>query len=173
MRNNIYLIGPMGVGKTTIGRILARRLGMEFADADYEIEHRTGVSIATIFDIEGEEGFRQRESGVVQELADRSGIVLATGGGAVLAEANRRVMRDSGLVIYLRAPIDILVERTRSAKHRPLLQRGDPKQVLESLLAVRGPIYEAAADLVMDTDRRAPSTIAGQLVKRIHKKWKS
>lgn len=163
---NIFLIGPMGVGKSTIGRQLASMLHKEFEDTDHEIERRTGVDIPTIFDIEGEDGFRKRESQVVDEFTQRVGMVLATGGGVVLREENRRALR-RGFVVYLAADIDTLVERTRRDRNRPLLQNTDRRQKFEELMAERDPLYRAEADMVVDTDHRSAKTVAKEIVDRL------
>lgn len=161
---NIFLVGMMGAGKTTVGKALARRLGRTFVDCDREIVERTGVPIATIFEIEGEEGFRRRESQVLAELAGRRGTVVATGGGAVLAEANRRAMRASGTVIYLRVALDHLHERTRRDTARPLLATGDRRATLRDLLDKRDPLYREAADLVVDSGAQSPATLAQRVI---------
>jgi shikimate kinase len=164
MPRNIFLIGPMGVGKTTIGRQLAGMLGMDFADSDQEIEKRTGVSISTIFDIEGEAGFRRRESAMIEELSALPHTVLATGGGAVLAEENRRILRKRGHVVYLHASIDAQVERTRSSRNRPLLENADDRRArLEELMNIREPLYRQEADLVVDTEGRSASKVAREI----------
>ncbi len=134
---NIFLIGPMGSGKSTIGRHLAELLKMNFVDADHEIERRTGASIPLIFEIEGEAGFRKRETAVIDELTRKENVVLATGGGAVIAEANRRALHSRGTVVYLQAPLDTLFERTRKDRNRPLLQTENPRARLEALLRER------------------------------------
>lgn len=148
---NIYLVGMMGCGKTTVGRQLAKRLKRRFADADHEIEARTGVRIPTIFEIEGEAGFRRRESKVIAELAAEADLVLATGGGAVLDPANREVMSGSGLVIYLNAPPALLYERTRHDRNRPLLQVADPLAKISELFVIRDPLYREMAHLIVDS----------------------
>ena len=158
----------MGVGKTTIGRQLARQLKMKFVDTDREIERRTGATINLIFDIEGESGFRDREEKILAELCGRENIVLATGGGAILREANRRSLRRSGTVIYLHAPISTLLERTRNSKSRPLLQTENPRAKLSELLAERDPLYRQEADFVMDSNRRSASSVARSIIKRLH-----
>jgi shikimate kinase len=158
--SNIFLIGMMGAGKTTIGRALARRLGLEFADTDRELVERTGVSVATIFEIEGEEGFRRRESALLAELCARSGLVVATGGGVVLQEANRERMRASGTVVYLRARLERLWERTRHDSSRPLLATPDPRATLTRLLEAREPLYLACAHVVVDTGSQSATTLA-------------
>ena len=161
----------MGAGKTTIGRQLAAALHLEFVDSDHEIEERTGVNIPTIFDIEGEEGFRKREAAVIDELTQRDGIVLATGGGAVLREENRQHLNERGLVIYLYATIDRLMERTRRDKNRPLLQTEDPRAKLTELMEVRDPLYRQVADIVYDTGADSVGQAARDLVKLVKDKF--
>lgn len=148
---NIFLIGLMGAGKTTIGRQLAQSLGKQFIDSDHEIEARTGVNIPLIFELEGESGFREREAAVIDELTARDNVVLATGGGAVLREENREHLKQRGTVIYLQATVDQLLERTRKDKNRPLLQTEDPRARLSTLLQEREPLYLELADLVVTT----------------------
>ncbi|MHB1942570.1 MAG: shikimate kinase AroK [Acidiferrobacteraceae bacterium] len=162
---NVFLIGPMGVGKSTIGRHLSDLLGLRFLDSDQEIEQRTGASIPWIFEIEGEEGFRRRESQVIDELAHREGVVLATGGGAVLREENRACLSAHGFIVYLEASLDTLLERTRRDRHRPLLQQGDPREALEALIVVRHPLYLGLADLVISTDRRSATAVAHEVAR--------
>jgi 3-dehydroquinate synthase len=151
--NNIFLVGLMGAGKTTIGRMLARRLGMRFADSDHEIEARTGASVPWIFEIEGEPSFRKREAEMIRELTAGSGLVLATGGGAVLNPDSRRLLAERGTVIYLRASVNSILARTAHDKNRPLLQTADPRKKLEDLTAQREPLYREIADIVLDTGR--------------------
>jgi len=148
---NIFLIGPMGSGKTTIGRQLAKQLHMEFFDSDQEIENKTGANIPLIFELEGEKGFRKRESAMIDELTQKDDVVLATGGGAVLAEENRKILRQRGLVVYLSATIEQLWERTRLDKNRPLLQTENPQEKIKSLLEERDPLYREVADIIVDT----------------------
>lgn len=150
--DNIFLIGPMGAGKTTIGRQIAKNLGVDFVDSDHEIEQRTGASIPLIFEIEGEEGFRRREREVIDDLTRRKGIVLATGGGAVLDTANRNHLAGRGTVIYLRASLDHLLKRTARDRNRPLLQTEDPRARLEGIIKIRDPLYREIADIIIDTD---------------------
>ncbi len=166
-KRNIILVGPMGAGKSTIGRRLANLLGREFVDSDKEIEARTGVDIPTIFEFEQENGFRDRESAVIEELTRREGIVLATGGGAILRPANRQHMKERGFVIYLRTSVDEQLRRTAHDKNRPLLQTADPRAKLEALLAERGPLYTEVADLIVDTDRGNARALAQRIVKRL------
>ncbi|BCX82084.1 shikimate kinase [Methylomarinovum caldicuralii] len=161
--SNIYLVGPMGAGKTTVGRLLARELEKQFYDSDREIETRTGVDIPTIFEYEGEEGFRRREAEVLHDLVALEDIVLATGGGIILREENRRLLRDHGFVVYLYCPVAKQVERTARDTHRPLLQTADPKKRLTELLAVRAPLYESIADYTINTGECA----SRQAVKKI------
>ena len=151
--NNIFLVGLMGAGKTTIGRLLARRLDMTFIDSDHEIEARTGATIPWIFEIEGEASFRRREADVIRELTAQNGIVLATGGGAVLNPDSRALLAERGTVIYLRASVSSILQRTAHDKNRPLLQTADPRKKLEDLTAQREPLYREIADMVIDTGR--------------------
>ncbi|HVP08897.1 MAG TPA: shikimate kinase [Burkholderiales bacterium] len=157
----------MGAGKTTVGRLLARRLKRVYYDSDEEIERRCGVRIAVIFDIEGEAGFRARESQVIAELCALEGIVLATGGGAVLAEANRRCLATRGTVVYLHARPAQLWQRVRHDRNRPLLATPEPQKKLEELYAVRDPLYREVADLVVDTGRQSPQTLTRELLARL------
>jgi shikimate kinase len=151
-QRSIFLIGPMGAGKSTIGRALATRLDKVFVDADRELEERTGASISLIFEIEGEASFRSREARLLEELTRKPDVVLATGGGAVLSAANRRYLRARGLVVYLRAPIEQLIARTRRDRRRPLLNTADPEAKLTQLLAERDPLYRETADMIIDTE---------------------
>ena len=163
MPQNLFLIGPMGVGKTTIGRHLARLLRLDFLDSDQEIEKRTGATIPLIFEIEGEAGFRKRETEILDELTAHESVVLATGGGAVLAESNRRVLRKRGLVIYLHASVDTQLARTSKSRHRPLLETDDRRSKLEELMRVREPLYRQEADLIVDTENRSPLSVAREI----------
>jgi shikimate kinase len=162
-KRNLFLIGPMGVGKSTIGRLLAAELHLDFYDSDRVIEERTGADIPWIFDMEGESGFRDRETAVLQELAAEQGAVVATGGGIVVRPANAEIMKSSGVVVYLTASIDQLVERTARDKKRPLLQVDNPRQKIIELLAVREPLYREVADVVVNTDKRSPKSVAQEI----------
>jgi shikimate kinase len=166
-QGNVFLVGPMGAGKTTIGRHLASLLHKRFVDVDQEIEKRTGVTIPLIFEIEGEAGFRRRESTVIDELTRETDIVLATGGGAVLLEESRKLLKERGTVVYLQADIETLVERTRRDRNRPLLQTADPRGKIGELLRQREPIYREVADVVVDTGQRAPSSVARDIITRL------
>jgi len=159
--DNIFLIGLMGAGKTTVGRALARRLQLQFVDCDHEIESRTGVAVRTIFEMEGETGFRQREAAMIAELSARNGVVMATGGGAVLNAANRDHLKARGTTIYLRARLEDLYRRTRHDRERPLLQTSDPLGRLRELLEQRRPWYEQTAHLIIDTgDQGVPRLVS-------------
>lgn len=153
INQNIFLIGLMGAGKTTIGRQIASELSLEFFDSDHEIEKRTGVTITHIFDIEGEDGFRKRETTVLSELTEKKGIVLATGGGAILKPENRQFLMSRGTTIYLYANVDTLFERTSKDRNRPLLQTENPKEKLEELFNIRDPLYRETADIIIDTGK--------------------
>jgi shikimate kinase len=160
---NIYLVGLMGAGKTSVGRVLAKRLRKTFLDSDHEIEARTGVRIPVIFEIEGEAGFRRREVAVVQELVTQTDIVLATGGGVILDPQNRRALHATGTVIYLRASPNELWLRTRHDRNRPLLQTADPLARLQQLHAERDALYRETAHLIVDTGNQALRTLVGRL----------
>lgn len=164
---NIFLVGLMGAGKTSVGRQLAARLGKTFVDSDHEIEARTGTTIPVIFEVEGEAGFRRREAEVIDELTQQSGIVLATGGGAVLDAATRAHLKSRGLTIYLSAKVVDLWYRTRNDRNRPLLDCGDPRQRLENLLALRDPLYREVADLVVETGRPSVNHLSASIVEMI------
>jgi len=162
-KRNVYLVGPMGAGKSTIGRVLAAELHLGFRDSDRVIEERTGADIPWIFDMEGEEGFRDRESAVLVELSQMQDMVIATGGGIILRTQNCDMMRASGYVCYLTASTEQLVERTARDKKRPLLQVENPRQKIIDLLALRDPLYRAAADFIINTDRRSPKLVAQEI----------
>ncbi|WP_082446337.1 MULTISPECIES: shikimate kinase AroK [Gulbenkiania] len=170
LAGNFFLVGLMGAGKTTVGRALARRSGKTFYDSDHEIERRTGVKVATIFDIEGETRFRDRESAVIADLVRLNDIVLATGGGAVLRPQNREALRAHGTVIYLRANIEDLLARTQHDKNRPLLQTADPRAKLESLFAERDPLYREIADIVVDTTQQNVNLLVSRLEQQLQKR---
>lgn len=165
--NNIFLVGMMGAGKTTVGRTLARRLGRSFVDSDHEIEARTGVSISVVFEIEGEAGFRKRETEALERLTAMDQLVLATGGGAVLAAGNRELLRSRGCVLYLHGQPRDLWLRTRHDRTRPLLQGGDSRERLEQLYEQRDPLYREVADLVVDTGRQSAGILVGTLLPRL------
>lgn len=164
MKGNVFLVGPMGAGKTSIGRQLARRLKRPFWDTDKELERRTGVDIPTIFEFEGEAGFRVRERAILDELTALDGIVLATGGGAILDEANRLRLKTRGRTVYLKASVETQLRRTSHDRNRPLLQTEDPQRTLRELLEHREPLYLEVADLVVDTDRGGVHTIVARIV---------
>ncbi len=161
----------MGAGKTTVGRILARHFARPFLDSDHEIEARTGVKVPVIFEIEGEAGFRQRESLVIAELTQRTGIVLATGGGVIIDPANRVALRTSGFVVYLHAQASDLWQRTQQDRNRPLLRTADPEARLTQLYADRDPFYRETAHLIVDTGRQSPHQLAGKLEQQIRNTW--
>jgi shikimate kinase len=167
--NNIYLVGMPGAGKTTVGRQLARRMQRSFIDADHEIEARTGVRIPLIFDIEGEQGFRDRESRVLAELANESNLIVATGGGAVLRPVNRTALKQGGTVVYLHVVPRLLFERTRLDPNRPLLQVADPMQKIEELFAQRDPLYREVADIVINSMGGSINHLVKQVERELNK----
>lgn len=169
---NIYLVGLMGAGKTTVGRVLAKRLGLTFVDSDHEVEARTGVRIPTIFEIEGEDGFRRREAQVIADLSSTGGLVVATGGGVVLRPENRANLTASGFVVYLNVPPHQLHDRIRHDKSRPLLQVEDPLSRLKELHAQRDPLYREVANLVIDSSRLNAQAVALLLIKELGDQWK-
>ena len=160
---NVFLVGPMGSGKSAVGRQLARRLGLDFVDSDEEIAARTGVDIPYIFEREGEPGFRQREAEVIDALTRRSNVLVATGGGAVLRAENRAHLRERGCVVYLRTSVDQQLARTRRSDSRPLLNNPDPRGTLARLYAERSPLYAEVAHVTVDTDGRKVRTVVDQL----------
>ncbi|NMH60042.1 shikimate kinase AroK [Alteromonas ponticola] len=166
-KRNIFLVGPMGAGKSTIGRHLADELHLEFFDSDQEIERRTGADIAWIFDLEGEDGFRKREEDIINDLTDKQGIVLATGGGSVVSKAVRNRLSARGIVVYLQTTIDKQVARTQRDKRRPLLQNGNAEQVLRDLAGERNPLYEEVADYIVETDDQSARAVASQIISQI------
>lgn len=169
---SIFLVGLMGAGKTSVGKLLAKRLGKSFYDSDHVVESRTGVRIPVIFEIEGEPGFRARESAAIDELTQMKNIVLATGGGAILNESNRAALKARGTVVYLRASVDELWNRTRHDKNRPLLQTADPKARIQELMQQRDPLYREVAHFVVETGTQSLKSLItrleGMLVKRAH-----
>ncbi|MBT6276882.1 MAG: shikimate kinase AroK [Chromatiales bacterium] len=165
--DNIFLVGSMGAGKSTIGKQLAKTLRKDFLDTDTEIERRTGVDIPYIFDLEGEEGFRRREQQVISELSQSRDVVMATGGGAILSSENRASLVARGFVVYLYAPLELLIERTSRDRNRPLLADGDPQEVMTKLLEERDPLYRQVADLVMETDQRSTRLVVKDLLNQI------
>ncbi|MBB2898816.1 shikimate kinase AroK [Pseudomonas sp. AS2.8] len=164
---NLFLVGPMGSGKSTIGRLLAKELRLPFKDSDKVIEERTGADIPWIFDVEGEQGFRERERAAIAELCAENGLVMATGGGAVLREDNRQALKHGGRVIYLHASIEQQIERTSRDRNRPLLQTADPAAVLRTLMAMRDPLYREIADIIIETDERPPRLVVLQILDRL------
>ncbi len=167
MNGNIFLVGLMGAGKTTVGKVLAKHLSKTFYDSDHEIEKRTGVKIPHIFEIEGETGFRARETSVIDDLTRLEQIVLATGGGAILNQQNREALSQQGVVIYLRASVDDLWHRTRHDKNRPLLQTQDPQAKLRELFAQRDPLYQEIADIIIDTSKQSVQSLVHQLEQKL------
>jgi shikimate kinase len=164
---SLFLTGPMGAGKSTIGRQLSRQLRMTFYDSDREIENRTGVDIPLIFELEGEQGFRKRERLVLDELTSLPDIVLATGGGAILDADNREHLAKRGLVIYLHASVNQQLARTKHDRNRPLLQTDNPRQRLEDLMRVRDSLYREIADLVIDTDGKRVMAVVNQIIRKL------
>ena len=167
-KRNVFLIGPMGAGKSTIGREIADRLHLEFFDSDQEIERRTGADIAWVFDLEGEEGFRKREETVIEDLSEKQGIVLATGGGSVISTNVRNHLSARGIVVYLETTIDKQVARTQRDRRRPLLQTSEePRTVLENLAVERNPFYEDIADIIVQTDDQSAKVVAHKIIERL------
>ncbi|WP_269617883.1 shikimate kinase AroK [Zhongshania sp. BJYM1] len=163
----VFLVGPMGAGKSTIGRLLADTLRFDFRDVDREIEERSGVDIPWIFDMEGEEGFRDREETMLSELSDAAQVVISTGGGAVLRSDSRKLMVAKGTVIYLKTSVDEQIRRTARDRKRPLLQTGDPAVTLRNLMALREPLYEEIADYTVLTDNRTPKSVVQELCSQL------
>lgn len=168
---NIYLVGPMGAGKTTVGRHLADLLGREFLDSDHEIERKTGATIPWIFEKEGEQGFRSRESMVIDELTTKNNLVIATGGGAITQALNRGYLNQRGIVIYLYTPVEIQLQRTYRDKNRPLLQVANPEQKLRELLKIRDPLYREVAHHIIETNQGAARDLAQHILQLIVSKY--
>jgi len=166
---NIFLVGPMGAGKSTIGRLLAKTLGLRFLDSDKEIEQRTGASIPMIFEYEGEAGFRKREAETLAALTAMSHIVLATGGGSVILPDNQALLKQRGFVVYLQCAVDKQFERTHKDSNRPLLNTGDPKGRLEELFKIRDPLYHAVADFIIDTGQNSSRSAVRQILKAFNR----
>lgn len=165
--NNLFLIGPMGAGKTTMGRQLSRKLHMDFFDSDRVIEEHTGADIPLIFELEGEQGFRKREQEAIDELTQKSNIVLATGGGAILKSENREHLKNRGVVIYLHSDISHLLERTKHDKNRPLLQTDDPGAKLRELMSAREPLYRETADIVINTGEKSIRSVINVILDKL------
>lgn len=167
-KRNIFLVGPMGAGKSTIGKYLAQQLHMDFYDSDQEIERRTGADISWVFDVEGEEGFRQREEKVINDLSELQGIVLATGGGSIKSRESRNRLSARGIVVYLETTVEKQLARVQKDKRRPLLQTEEPpREVLERLAAERNELYMEIADYVVRTDEQSAKLVANQIVELI------
>ncbi len=166
-KRNIILVGPMGSGKTTIGNIMAKKLNREFRDSDFYIEEKTGVDIARIFDIEGEQGFRDRESNALNDLLNQDNRIIATGGGSVMRKQNQALLRSRGYIVFLDTSVNQQMHRLRRDKKRPLLQTKNPRERLEALLEVRRPIYLDLADLAVKTDRRQARKLAVDIINQL------
>jgi len=164
---NIFIVGPMGSGKSTVGKIISDELFLSFHDTDEEIENRTGASIDWIFDLEGEEGFRKREAKILNELAQLNSIVLSTGGGIILSDENRDTLSSRGTVFYLATPISVQLERTSKDKDRPLLKNGDPETILKELHETREELYEGVADYVVNTENLTSQEVAAEIIKLV------
>jgi shikimate kinase len=164
---NIFIVGPMGSGKSTVGKIISSELFLNFFDTDEEIEARTGASIDWIFDLEGEEGFRKRESKILEEMVQQNSIVLSTGGGIILSESNRELLSSRGTVFYLATPIAVQLERTSKDKDRPLLKNGDPGKILEELHVARESLYEGVADYSVNTDGKSSQEVSAEIIKLV------
>ena len=164
---NIFIVGPMGSGKSTVGKIIANELFLNFFDTDEEIETRTGASIDWIFDLEGEDGFRKRESKILEEMVQQNSIVLSTGGGIILSETNREHLSSRGTVFYLATPISVQLERTSKDKDRPLLKNGDPGKILEKLHLARESLYEEVADYIVNTEGKSSQEVSEEIIKLV------
>ena len=161
---NIFIVGPMGSGKSTVGKIISDELFLNFFDTDDEIESRTGASIDWIFDLEGEEGFRIRESSILEEMVKQNSIVLSTGGGIILSDSNREMLSSRGTVFYLSTPISVQIERTSKDKDRPLLKNGDPEEILTRLQKERKGLYESVSDHVIETENKSSQEVASEII---------
>jgi len=168
MHSNLILIGPMGAGKSSVGKRLAKKLNRKFYDCDKVLEDRTGVAISTIFELEGEDGFRQRETKILEELLQLENYVIATGGGAVLSDANIHLISSHGITVYLKASVNSQIKRTRHDKKRPLLQTQDRHATLEKLAKQRNPIYEQLADITIDTDNQSISASIEEITSKLN-----
>lgn len=167
-KRNIFLVGPMGAGKSTIGRQIAKELHLDFFDSDHEIERRTGADISWVFELEGEEGFRVREEKVIEELTENTGIVLATGGGSILSKESRNRLSARGIVVYLQTTIEKQLARTQRDKRRPLISEAeDPRAVLEALAAERNPLYEEIADITVRTDEQSAKVVIDEIIQKV------
>jgi shikimate kinase len=164
---NIFIVGPMGSGKSTVGKIISNELFLNFFDTDEEIETRTGASIDWIFDLEGEEGFRKRESKILEEMVQQNSVVLSTGGGIILSESNRELLSSRGTVFYLATPITVQLERTSKDKDRPLLKNGDPGKILEELHEARESLYEGVADYILNTEGKSSQEVSTEIIKLV------
>ncbi|MFL2689964.1 MAG: shikimate kinase AroK [Gammaproteobacteria bacterium] len=164
---NIFIVGPMGSGKSTVGKIISDELFLSFFDTDAEIEDRTGASIDWIFDLEGENGFRKRESVILKEMVEKNSIVLSTGGGIILSEKNRDLLSSRGTVFYLETPINVQVERTSKDKDRPLLKKGDPEAILKELHDSRHELYEDVSDHIVMTGDKSSQDVAAEIIELI------
>ena len=164
---NIFIVGPMGSGKSTVGKIISDELFLNFFDTDEEIESRTGASIDWIFDLEGENGFRKRESNILQEMVQKNSIVLSTGGGIILSDENRELLSSRGTVFYLSTPISVQIERTSKDKDRPLLKNGDPGEILTKLHEERKDLYESVSDYYVQTENKSSQQVASEIINLI------
>ena len=164
---NIFIVGPMGSGKSTVGKIISSELFLNFFDTDGEIETRTGASIDWIFDLEGEDGFRKRETKVLEEMVKQNSIVLSTGGGIILSEMNRELLSSRGTVFYLATPIEVQLERTSKDKDRPLLKDGDPGEILKNLHIARESLYEEVSDYTVNTENKSSQQVSSEIIKLV------
>ena len=164
---NIFIVGPMGSGKSTVGKVISSELFLNFFDTDGEIETRTGASIDWIFDLEGEDGFRKRETKVLEEMVKQNSIVLSTGGGIILSETNRELLSSRGTVFYLATPIEVQLERTSKDKDRPLLKDGDPGEILKNLHVARESLYEEVSDYTVNTENKSSQQVSSEIIKLV------